>query len=521
MLQPATSPGVNERLPRNRGPAEARTYENSGALLKRANCITSKLLLPVSAFRDRVRQTYMQTVLVLVLILYLASWLAVPHLLLQDKRPVTALAWLLGLVLLPIPTLPLYLLLGTDRLKRQRLARKRTKAEPGAGGDPVDGASLESALAKLAGHPWGRASETRIFTEGKEFFTELSSSIENAREIIMIQFYTWKNDARGQALLQDLVEAARRGVKVYLLVDELGSLETRESFFAPLVDAGGCFSWFYTVHPLRNRYFVNLRNHRKIACFDRDHAFIGGMNVGDEYEGKNPENGRWFDLHLRVTGSVIQQLEETFANDWHFATQDDPFTRSANIHEWPEAGDGHPAIVVESGPDDRYDRNHLAVGAMISAAKEKIDLLTPYFVPTPELLYALKLASARGVRVRLMICRQSDIRFLIDIGRTFYRELLSYGVRIYEFRNDVNHAKSIRVDRDWYMIGSTNLDVRSLTLNFEANLYGRDSELCGRLDAHGEYLFSHCDEVTAAELENLSLSRRLREGVLRLLAPLL
>ncbi len=463
----------------------------------------------------------MQMVLALVLLLYLASWLAVPHLLLQDKRPVTALAWVLGLLLLPIPTLPMYLLLGTDRLKRQRLARKRPKAEPGTGGIPADGASLESALTKLAGHPWGQASETRIFTEGKPFFSELSASIGNARETIMIQFYTWNNDERGRALLQDLVEAAERGVMVYLLVDELGSLETRESFFAPLVQAGGRFSWFYTVHPRRNRYFVNLRNHRKIACFDRNHAFIGGMNVGDEYEGKNPDNGRWFDLHLRVSGSVIRQLEETFANDWHFATRSDPFTRSANLHKWPEAENGHPAIVVESGPDDRYERNHLAVGAMISAAQEKIDLLTPYFVPTPEVLYALKLAAARGVRVRLMVCRQSDIRFLIDIGRTFYRELLSYGVHIYEFRNNVNHAKSIRVDGEWYMVGSANLDVRSLKLNFEANLYGRDRELCRQLDAHNEYLFSHCDEVAAADLENLPLRQRLREGALRLLAPLL
>ncbi|TVR54465.1 MAG: hypothetical protein EA425_01755 [Puniceicoccaceae bacterium] len=450
---------------------------------------------------------------------YLVSWAAIPHLLLQHKRPLASLSWLLGLFLLPFPVLPLYLFIGTDRLRRQRLARR---PPPDHHGEPVTVTSEKdpcmASLAALAEHPWAKLENPRFFSKGAAFYEDLLEKIESARERIWIQFYIWKPDERGRLMLARLVQAARRGVEVRLLVDELGSVETKESFFKPLREAGGHFSWFYTVHPRRNRFFFSLRNHRKIACFDGAVGYIGGMNVGLEYEGKDRETGEWLDLHLRGEGTVLEQLETVFAEDWYFATTERIRVRAGS---GADVGGGFPALVVESGPDERYERNHLALGAVIGAARERLDLFTPYFIPTTELIHHLALAALRGLRVRLVICQTSDIRMLIDIGRSYYRGLIMHGVEIFEYTAGVHHAKALRMDEDWFMIGSTNLDVRSLRLNFEANLYGRDAGFRAELDPHLDSIFEHCERIRPEDLEDLPLGRRLREGALRLLAPIL
>ena len=376
------------------------------------------------------------------LFFYLLSWSAIPHLLLLDKRPAATLSWLLALLFFP-PSLFLYLLIGTDRLRRQRLARFRDSVAKDSyqeknGHSPGTAPALERVLETLADFNWTQGNNPIPFTEGEPFYNDLLQSIESARESILMQFYVWRNDQRGIAMRDALVRAAKRGVNIYLLVDELGSIETKSRFFLPLQEAGGQFSWFYTVHPKRNRYFVNLRNHRKISCFDYQRGYIGGLNVGLEYESKDPETGKWLDLHLRIEGPAVHQLASVFANDWYFSTQE-------KIHipdrETTSSGENRfPAIVVESGPDQRFARNHLALSAMAAQASETLDFFTPYFVPTPEILQQMKLAALRGVRVRLLICQTSDIRFLIDIGRSYYRELLECGVRIFEFPDGVHHA---------------------------------------------------------------------------------
>lgn len=450
---------------------------------------------------------------------FLFSWSAIPHLLLLDKRPVATLAWGLGLLLLPFPTLPLYLLIGTDRLQRQRVARVEPRqSREGLSPNPDPGEEpWKKALASLAGTPWQRLSGISWFTRGQDFYEHLTTSIREARESIYIETYIWQNDPRGVAMRDELVAAARRGIKVYLLVDELGSWAIRESFFSPLREAGGQFSWFYTVHPRRNRYFINLRNHRKIIVIDHRSGYLGGMNFGIEYEGKDPATGPWIDCHACVRGSIVHSLEEVFQHDWFFSTQ----TELPPPPEVNHPSGGSPAILIESGPDAYHERNHLAINTLIATARERIDLFTPYFIPTQELLHQLKLAALRGVRVRLLICQKSDIRFLIDISRSFYREMLDYQVGVYEFPDKVHHSKAIRVDDRITMIGSTNLDIRSLHLNFEANLYLEDAPLAKDLDEHFATLFAGAEKISLEKLLEATAYERMRRGFLRLLAPLL
>lgn len=462
----------------------------------------------------------MTTFGLVIMVAYLLSWAAIPHLLLLGKKPTATLSWALGLFLLPFPTLPLYVLIGTDRLQRQRRARlgSTTKSEPlnrSASGETKT--TWREALENLAESNWEKMTNLQWFAHGKDFYDHLEASINAAQKTIYVQTYVWQNDERGKRMLECLCTAARRGVSVYLLADELGSWPTKEKFFAGLVKAGGHFSWFYTVHPRRNRYFINLRNHRKIIVIDHGQGYLGGMNFGLEYEGKDPATGDWIDLHAAFRGSVVDQLEEVFCHDWHFATQE--HLEHVDMKEAQRGG--APAILIESGPDERHERNHLAINALLGAAQKRVDLFTPYFIPTNEILHQLKLTALRGVKVRLMICQKSDIQFLIDIGKSFYRELLIYGVKIFEYEAGVHHSKAMRVDDSIAMIGSTNLDIRSLYLNFEANLYFEDESTCRELDQHFTQLFTQASEVTLIDIDRQSRRERLRQGFLRLLAPLL
>jgi len=451
---------------------------------------------------------------------HLLGWCFVPQLILQKKPPRVTLAWLFALWFIPVLGVLFYLFVGTDRLRRQRLKRTHylDRTTDPAPATPTSEHSLLEQLSTLSGNPVVDLCNVKTYAHGTFFFKALTEAIEGAQERILMQFYTWRADARGRQLLGALTDAARRGVRVYLLCDELGSMETRDRFFAPLREAGGCFSWFYTVHPRRNRFFLNLRNHRKITVIDDTLGFLGGMNVGLEYEGKAPDTPEWHDLQVRVAGPMVQQLGHSFIDDWHFATQEElsfPAPERNPFH------DGAEGVLVESGPDHQSGRYLMALSLLLHHARKTVDLFTPYFVPPTALLHEIKLCAARGVKVRLMICSRSDIRFLIDVSRSFYRELTDYGVSIYEYGKGVHHSKLVIADDRWISVGSANLDIRSLEVNFEVGMFLDDPETAAALQRHLQPFFDASKRIDPAQLENLPLGRRLREGSFRLLAPML
>ncbi|MGA6926998.1 MAG: phospholipase D-like domain-containing protein, partial [Desulfosarcina sp.] len=233
--------------------------------------------------------------IILLIVIELAGLAAVPYVLLSAKRPISKLIWIGTILIFPVVGLVGYLLIGNDRVRRRRFKRHSRQLEP-SGAEPLSlngSAGLESedrrllkAVARLCHHPVTTVRDIDAYYNGTDFYTALISSIEDARLFIHVEVYVWRSDGTGRRVLDALVDAARRGVDVRLLVDEIGTIKVSEGFFDPLVKAGGRFSWSYTFHPRRNRYFFNLRNHRKLQIIDGRLAYVGGINIGREYEGR-------------------------------------------------------------------------------------------------------------------------------------------------------------------------------------------------------------------------------------------
>ncbi|MGD9018017.1 MAG: cardiolipin synthase, partial [Desulfobacterales bacterium] len=444
------------------------------------------------------------------------------------KRPLSMLIWVGVLLLLPGFGLLGYLAIGNDRVRRRRFKRHRhqSKGRETAHRDGADFPGLADGdrrlldtVSRLCRHPVTSIATVDAYYSGKNYYPELIAAIDAADAHVHVEMYHWRDDATGKRVLDALVNASRRGVTVRLMVDEIGSVEVSEGFFKPLVDAGGRFSWFYTVHPRRNRFFFNLRNHRKLVIVDGRQAFVGGINVGGEYEGRDPSTGDWKDLQIRVEGNAVNHLQEVFSHDWHYAT-DEALPMEDYLRPL-EVDGGIPAVIVESGPDTEKGIALNTLVAIIGQATDRLDLFTPYFVPEPALVSALQVSAAKGVRVRLMVSKKSDFKVLVDIGRSFYDELLALGVQIYEYDKAMHHAKLAIADRRWVLAGSANLDARSMNLNFEVGVFFRSEAACRRMATHFDTLFSDAVRIDPERFSRRSTYQRLKQGALRLWSPLL
>lgn len=469
-------------------------------------------------------------ILIILFLVHATGLLLVGNLLLSGKRSASLILWTLWLLIFPLAGIPLYFLFGNDRIRKKRLHRymqgtysvEREEAEPlrffreNSGHD-----LLFRATAEVVKHPVSEMKTPRLLPNASTYYPALMEAIEGARRQIHFQTFLWRDDAHGRAFRDALIAAAKRGVQVRVLADELGCLKLKEVFFKPLVEAGGEFSWYLTVHPRRNRYFFNLRNHRKIQIIDGERAFVGGMNIGSEYDSQS-SIGRWDDTQMEVRGPVVRQLQQRFHDDWQFATgqsyedEDPPMEPERLTH-----ADRIPAIVVDSGPDHEESAFLKTFVLFCNAAKTRLDLFTPYFSPDASMLLAIQLAAARGVRVRLMIPTKNEHQYMVDIGRVFFGDLLNAGVEIHEIHDRVHHSKVYLVDEDTVFLGSPNLDHRSIRLNFEVAMLFRCPETMRQMDARFEEFFAKASRVEMEDVLARPLSERLRQGVVKLFAPVL
>ena len=469
-----------------------------------------------------------------------AVWIAglccVPHLLLLNKRPTATLAWLWALLLFPFFGLVLYLMIGSERVKRRRMrhrkhfcgkeeraaarsaADKKWKLSKTKALEESDRRLLES-LSTITQLPVATASSLKILRKAPPFYDALGADIKKAEHSIEVQTYIWHDDEVGAEFLALLVEAARRGVEVRVLIDELGSFWLRESYFRPLVQAGGQFSWCHTLSPLKNRYSFNLRNHRKLQMIDGKIAYVGGMNFGREYLGLDPALGDWGDVQIRVEGSVVEILRQVFAEDWFFATgKDEVEARAQTVKESEE---GSFVQVLRGGPDEEdqpMQRNNLA---LVAKANRRLWIATGYFVPGETMQSALQVAVARGVDVRLLVSLKSQHPLLVKAGRSFYDALLRQGVKIFEYSKGIEHSKYVIIDHDWVSIGSSNLDERSMRLNFELNLLALDPHANHQLAAIFQKTIAEAHELHRKAFARRPYREKLMESAMRPFSPIL
>ncbi|MCA9667815.1 MAG: cardiolipin synthase [Myxococcales bacterium] len=480
---------------------------------------------------------------VLALVGYLLAFGLLVRIVLQRREPTATLAWAITVLLLPYVGAIAYLLFGGRRLRRH-VRRRRARAEviephlhvlgrkadsltPGeappevlrAAPDLPDDTEMIQLTNRIGSRLPTYGNKVQLFANADSSYVSLERAIEAAKHHINFEYYIFEDDNTGRRFRDLLIKKAKEGVHVRVLTDGLGSFGI-DDFMQPLIDAGGRWAEFLPVGLFRKSLTrANLRNHRKIAVIDGRVAYTGGANIGDEYTGRKKRVGPWRDTHLKIEGPAVFHMQEVFAEDWHFAAGDDP-----TDEDWfpePDTPGNLMVQVVASGPDTDNEPIQRIFFTAITSARRRVLLTTPYFVPDQAMRVALETAALRGVDVRLLLPRISDMPLVLYAGRSYYDELLRSGVRIYEYEGGVLHAKTMVVDDRWATVGSANMDVRSFRLNFEINAAIFGPDFAGEMTKVFDHDLRTSREITREQLKGKKMRRRLFESFARILSPLL
>ncbi len=448
----------------------------------------------------------------------------VPWVLLTKREATSAVAWCLVVVFMPFVGALLYWMFGYNYMHRRvrRVGQHRARLGQTDPLRPHDGepdVPLSLLARRARAFPAAGGNAVTLFHDTQKAYDALLDAVREARHHVHLEFFILRGDAAGRRLLGLLAQKAKEGVEVRLLYDAVGSLHLPRRALVPLAEAGGRASAYLPINPLRSRVQFNLRNHRKIVVIDGRVGFTGGMNVGDEYLGKSRYFGYWRDGFLRVEGPAVNGLQLVFRADWDF-TRGELLRGEAYFPKMPAEG-GSVVQVAESGPDQDVNCMREIFFMAISGARRRLWIASPYCVPDDGLRDALRLACYRGVDVRLLTLFKPDHYLSFYAGRYYNRELLETGVKVYLYTKGMMHNKLLLADDEVAVVGSANLDNRSLKLNFEAGCLLYDAALVEEL---AEAYLRDLDEsqmLDANAVARRSLPDRIVENACRLLAPAL
>jgi cardiolipin synthase len=414
---------------------------------------------------------------------YVFALFLIPRIILERRHPSATMAWMLAIALLPVAGVPLFFLIGVRRIRRHIRAKTATASIAQA---PPEGSlrpeELPSPLAadcgralSAAGAPSPKAGNRVTFVSGgDEAYDAVFSLISSAKDHVHAQFFILDADVVGKRFIQALAAKAREGVRVRLLLDAVGSWRALRGIVRPLRAAGGDVAAFLPAFPLHRRWSSHLRNHRKLLIADGRKAFTGGMNIGKKYMGPRTTKAQWRDRAVVIEGPALADLQALFLDDWAFATEETspPGDLFPAPRRFPD-GDPPPCVlqVAAAGPDRQSRPIYEGVFAAFSAARRRIWIETPYFVPDDGIGAAMRNAALRGVDVRLIVPGTSDLRIVTLAGRSYFDEMMASGVKVYLYRPTNLHAKVLVVDDAIGVIGSPNVDIRSFFLNFELGLF--------------------------------------------------
>jgi cardiolipin synthase A/B len=462
------------------------------------------------------------------------------HALMTKQDPRSSLGWAVVSLLVPVLGATLYWFLGVNRIQtkarrwqqhgRFSLSQGRDygDAQASLAAEHPERAETLSALIRISDRvtrkPLLRGNEVEPLFNGEQAYGPMIEAIGDAEKSVYLCTYLFETDEPGMRFIDALGAAAARGVDVRVMVDAIGErygagrarasklLGRRQGVkvarFLPLT---------LSLRGLR----VNLRNHRKLLIVDSKVGFTGGMNIGGRNMVEDPDNGHaTADLHFRVTGPVVYAMEETFFEDWYFSTGEQPEWNDDDATPVAMPGDAM-CRAISDGPNEDYEvLTWILVGAL-SVARERIQIMTPYFIPSRELLSALNAAVLRGVRVDIVLPTRNNLPFVAWASQAMLGEVLRYGSNVYYQREPFNHSKLLIVDEFYVLVGSANLDPRSLQLNFEFNLEVYDANLAAELSRRFDQALAEAQPVTIAALEQRNFLIKLRDSVARLFAPYL
>ncbi|WP_200879070.1 cardiolipin synthase [Sphingopyxis sp. MWB1] len=453
-----------------------------------------------------------------------------------QREPASRIAWLIAIIAVPLVGVIAYLLLGEARVSRSRRERYRAIEEhlPHPGG-------ADDVRARLRGAPYAGAfalaetvnqlpptdgNRAILPPDSNSAIAMMVADIDAARATVHLGFYIWLADHNGLAVKDALIRAAQRGVKVRVLADALGARRfIRSSHWGEMREAGvdarvalpiGGLIWTL----IRGRF--DLRNHRKQLIIDNRIAWCGSQNLADPEFRVKARYAPWVDIMTRWAGPAAQACQFVFAADWESEHGDciDALLR-------PEAAPprvaepGIMAQVIATGPNLPYPAMPACFSMLIHSAQRELIITTPYFVPDEQILFALHNAARRGVETTLILPARNDSRIVAGVSRSYYADMLSAGVRLYEYRPGLLHAKTISVDGEVALIGSANLDRRSFELNFENNILLADRDFTAEIRVRQLSYLAESQAVSEENVTQTGIARRIWRNLLAMLSPLL
>lgn len=469
---------------------------------------------------------------IILIVIELFGIIAAAHALFTVRTSQGAVAWAVSLVFMPILTLIPYLVFGRNKFGAYIKARRLVDAEMHQVTNRIDwrnwikevitGSSDERyesvrAFYKLTGMPLLANNKVNLLINGKETFDAIFTALRNAKKVVLMEFFIVNDDALGKELQQELIACAERGIKVYFLYDRVGSIRLPGRYIAKLKKAGVYVSCFSTRVSFLNRFQWNFRCHRKITIVDGEIAFVGGHNVGVEYLGKKPPLAPWRDTHIKLLGPIVTCLQETFAEDWFWADRTLPELLFQTDFPTQEVA----CQSIPSGPADEYETCSLFFVEALNAAKERIWIATPYFVPDEAVWSALQLAVLRGVDVRILMPSRKDHLFVYLASVLYGMEAVRLGAKVFTYSEGFTHQKVVLIDRDVAAVGSANMDNRSFRLNFEIMVLAISESFNKEVEEMLASDFAASTLKSLVDAKKYSFFYRFGLGIARLLSPVL
>jgi len=463
-----------------------------------------------------------QSYLVILCLIYLCSISMAVHAIYCSRSPQSAMAWLFALIFLPFPSIFFYLAFGSYRLQRHDKGKL-----PKSSYDrirkiwlehPAKEDIIESAMQNLCSNTSTQGNHIELLLNGKNTAKSLRDAINTAKKSILIEFFIIKDDNVGQIFRDILINKAQEGLDIHLIYDEIGCHKLPIGYLKMMRDAG------IKISPFNGKRFwwssilrINYRNHRKLVIVDGEQAWMGGLNVGREYLGLAPEFGHWRDTFIRIQGPIVAQAFLSFTKDWYRSTGEDLCEK---ITCQPQVSGNQQAIILPSGPYTRLNTWAMCLMVIASKAKERLWIASPYLIPSEAILRALQTAALRGVDVRLMIPWKGDHKISALCMINYLDELEKSNIKVLGYQAGFMHQKVLLMDNHISIVGSANLDYRSLYLNYELSCLINDRGMNEQVETMLRNDMKHCQVMGHQYFLKLSLSKRILARFCRLLAPL-
>jgi len=461
---------------------------------------------------------------------YIAGIIAAIDAVMTTRTPQGAIAWSVSLVTFPFVAVPAYLVFGRSKFEgmsqayserqdqiNELITDVRAEMEPWyIGAD--DSPSWNRALTRLAKRGLTRGNRVELLVNGESTFDSILEGVAQAREYILFQFYMIHDDRLGRRVQRALIERAKAGVRVYVLYDEVGSEGLGEDYLNKLEEAGVEVSAFKPTQGFTNRFQLNFRNHRKMVVVDGRVGWVGGHNVGDEYLGLDPEFSPWRDTHVRIEGPAAILLQGVILEDWYWATRTIP---EVSWSPEPARDSDQKVMILASAPIGKFETASLYFVTALNAAKERIWLSAPYFVPDDAVMKALQLATLRGVDVRIITSGKADSLPVQLAGYYFIDQLADLDIQFYAYTPGFLHEKVLLIDDSISVVGTHNFDNRSFRLNFEVAAMIDDEAFASEMEAMFERDFQHSKIIEKDWFNQQPFWWQLGVRLARLAAPVL